>query len=70
MPYYEDKINAARGQEVGRVSSFPGRPDALLKADFHAVHIPRSTAARVFWTLARQSSVIEEVARVCMRQAR
>ena len=60
----DDKI-APRAAEIDRTAEFPWDVyDSLVKADFHAVHIPESYGGAGGDALAA-ALVIEEVARAC-----
>src|SRR6267142_2323343 len=60
----DDKI-APRAAEVDRTAEFPWDVyESLVKADFHAVHIPETYAGAGGDALAA-ALVIEEVARAC-----
>src|ERR1700732_5631530 len=60
----DDKI-APRAAEVDRTAESPGDVyESLVKADFHAVHIPESYGGAGCDALAA-ALVIEEVARAC-----
>src|SRR2546429_8531561 len=59
-----DKI-APRAADIDRTAEFPWDVhDALVKADFHALHIPEQSGGAAGGALAR-GPVIEEVARPC-----
>jgi alkylation response protein AidB-like acyl-CoA dehydrogenase len=65
----DDKI-APRAAEIDRTAEFPWDVyEALVKADFHAVHIPEAYGGAGGDALAA-ALVIEEVARACGRRRR